>query len=63
MRCPTCYGGTETAPCVCEAQAELSDTPDTGAMDPRFILTPDVRDEYRDPDDFNPPAWAERHES
>jgi len=32
-------------------------------MDPRFLLPPlDPRDEFRHPEDFNPPAWAERYE-
>jgi hypothetical protein len=63
MRCPTCYGGTPAAPCVCETQAELADTQDTGEIDPRFLLTQDVRDEHRHAEDFNPPAWIERHET
>lgn len=62
-RCPTCYGGTPEAPCVCETQAALADTPDTGESDSRLLLPPrDSRDEYRHPHDFCPPAWAERYE-
>lgn len=64
MRCEECWGGVkEEAPCICATRLELADMPDTGAMDERFLLPPrDVRDEYRHPEDFNPPAWAERYE-
>jgi hypothetical protein len=62
MRCPTCYGGTEFAACVCQTQADLWDTTDAGALDPRFMFAPDARDEYRHPDDYAPQPWAERHE-
>lgn len=58
MRCPTCNGGTHDAPCVCETEAELADTPDY-PMGTLFAPR-DVRDEYRSPEDFNLPAWAER---
>jgi hypothetical protein len=61
MRCPTCNGGTPEAPCVCETESELANTPDY-TIDPRFLLPPDVRDEHRHPEDFSPPAWAERYE-
>lgn len=63
MRCPTCYGGTNPdAPCVCATEYELANTPEL-TLDERWILAPrDVRDEYRDPDDFNLPDWAERCE-
>lgn len=59
MRCPTCYGGTEAAPCVCATESELANTPEL-TLDERWLLAPrDVRDEYRDPDDFNLPEWME----
>jgi len=60
MRCPTCYGGTNPeSPCVCATEAELAHTPEL-SLDELWILAPrDVRDEYRDPDDFNPPEWRE----
>jgi hypothetical protein len=63
MRCLICNGGTPEAPCVCETEAELANTPDY-PMDERFMLPPrDPRDEYRSPEDFTPPAWAERYDS
>jgi len=63
MRCEECWGGVkEEAPCVCDTQRELADTPDTGTMEERFLRSPlDPRDEYRHAEDFNPPAWAERY--
>lgn len=62
MRCPTCNGGTEQAPCVCATEAELANTPEL-TLDERWLLAPrDPRDEYRHAEDFNPPEWAERYE-
>lgn len=63
MRCPDCGGGAkEECPCVCETQMELADTPDY-EISARFLLPPrDARDEYRHPEDFTPPEWAERYE-
>lgn len=62
MRCPTCYGGTPESPCVCATEAELANTPEL-TIDERWLLAPrDPRGEYRDPDDFMPPSWAERYE-
>lgn len=47
--------------CVCQTESELADTPDTGAIDQRFLLSPvDSRDEHRDPDDYTNPDWWEK---
>jgi hypothetical protein len=63
MRCPTCCGGAPESPCVCATEAELADAPDY-PMDERLLFAPrDIRDEYRHPEDFTPPEWAERYES
>jgi hypothetical protein len=63
MRCPECGGGVNYwAPCVCATEAELANTPEL-TLGARWLLPPrDVRDEWTHPDDFNPPAWAERYE-
>ena len=62
MRCLTCNGGAEAAPCVCATEEELANTPEL-TLDERWLLAPrDTRDEYRDPYDFMLPAWAERYE-
>lgn len=62
MRCSECGGYGVESPCVCATEAELANTPEL-TLDERWLLAPrDPRDEYRHPEDFNMPAWAERHD-
>jgi hypothetical protein len=59
MRCPTCYGGIEAAPCVCATEAELARAPEL-TLDDRWLLAPrDPRDEYTHPEDYCLPEWME----
>lgn len=57
-----CFCGAKgDVPCVCQTELELADTPDTGEIDSRFLLTPrDVRDEYRHAEDFNGADWWDK---
>jgi hypothetical protein len=62
MRCPECGGRGADSPCVCATEAELAHAPEL-TLDERWMLAPrDPRDEHTHPEDFNPPAWAERYE-
>lgn len=59
MRCPTCNGGTDAAPCVCATEAELYNEAEL-TLDDRFLIPPrDPRDEYTHPEDCCIPVWME----